>query len=161
MENNNLINSSLYKKISENLPICTVDIIFFNKNKDKTLLFYRNNNPLKNTYFSCGGRLFKNEKFEDCAQRKAKEELGIEIKKNKLLFGSVINEIFNNSIYENINYHSVNIYYGYIITDDIENSINFDKQHKHYKWHKANDRNIHPLLKEKIKTLLKKYDQIN
>ena len=60
--------------------------------------------------------MLKNESFEKSAIRLAKSELGIKINPKKLIFAGVINEIHSNSIYPNINYHSVNmkqhLYFG-------------------------------------------------
>lgn len=154
--NKNFIEPKLHKKILNNMPVCTVDVLFFNKEKTKTLLFLRNDKPLKNLFFSIGGRLNKNETLENCAARKVKEEIGYKISKYKLIFGGVISEIHENSIYKNINYHAVDLFYGYIVNNNIEKNIIFDNQHNSYKWHKINDKNLHPFLKKKINILLKK-----
>src|SRR3989344_3312511 len=68
----------LYQEIIENVPICCVDIVVLHKGK--VLLTLRKNEPEKGKWFYQGGRLLKNEKVEDAVKRKAKEEIGIDVK---------------------------------------------------------------------------------
>lgn len=155
-QKNNWINNDLFREIVDNLPICTVDVLFFNKENSKILLFKRNNEPAKGIYFSIGGRLFKNEDFKEGAVRQAKRELRIVINKNKLIFGGVINEICQKSISKNLNTHAVDIYWGYIIEDSDIDKMVLDNQHSEYKWFNVTDNSLHPFMKEKIKNLMPK-----
>lgn len=144
-----------YKVFMAQLPICTVDIIYFDKSKQRVLLFKRLNKPLKGKYYSSGGRMMKNETFEDCAVRQAKNELGIKINKKKLVFGGVINEIHSESIYPNTSYHCVNVYFGYELRNK---KIKLDSQHSVAQWVSIGNTKLHPFIKEKIKFLSKKND---
>ena len=77
---NNLLQSlpiEKYQELMDTSPVCCVDMLFFNGDKTKTLLFKRENEPMKGSYFSIGGRLLKNEKMEDCAVRQAFREAGL------------------------------------------------------------------------------------
>ena len=153
MKNNIFLSNAIYKKFITHFPICAVDVIFLNKSKNKVLLFKRKNRPLKNIYYSPGGRLLKNEDFYRAACRKTKEELGINLNSKKLIWGGIMNEIHSNSIYKDVNYHCVDIYFGYILNfKNIE--IKLDKQHSAYKWFDISDKNLHPNIKQKIKNLL-------
>lgn len=147
------IPDSLYEDMVENLPICTVDVLFFNKEKNKILLCKRANEPLKNIYFSIGGRLLKNENFREGAVRQAKKELGIDIDKNKLIWSGVSNEIHSNSIYQKLNVHNVCIYWGCIWSNG---KIILDSQHSECKWFDILDKDLHPLIKKRIKNLISK-----
>ncbi|MFA6391463.1 MAG: NUDIX domain-containing protein [Patescibacteria group bacterium] len=149
---NSWIADNKYKEFMEELPICTVDILFFNHNKQSVLLLKRVNKPLKNAYFSPGGRMIKNETFEDCAVRQAKTELGLKIDKKKLVFGGVINEIHKESIYPKTNYHCVNVYFGYVLT---KTKIKLDSQHSSAEWFLVGNKKLHPLIKAKIKSFIK------
>lgn len=142
-----------YKKFIARFPICTVDTLFFDHDKKRILLFKRKNKPLKGVFFSAGGRMFKNETFADCAFRQSKKELGLSINKRRLVFGGIINEIHAESRYPHINYHSVNIYFGYVLGGQ---KIKLDNQHSYFKWFLVRDKSLHPFIKEKIKTLLRK-----
>lgn len=137
-------------------PICTVDVLFFNDNKTKTLLFKRENEPIKGQYFSIGGRLLKNEKIEDGAVRQAFREAGIIVDRNKLTLGGTQDEINPNSSFEGINYHAVNTFYGYVLNDE---EIKLDNQHSEYHWFPVSDDSFHPFIKTKVASLLKIYGE--
>ncbi|MFZ2303231.1 MAG: NUDIX domain-containing protein [Minisyncoccia bacterium] len=145
-----------YREILDTTPVCCVDVLFFNTDKTKTLLFKRNNEPLKDSYFSAGGRLLKNEKFEDCAVRQAFREVGVNIKKENLMFGGVLEELHSTSVFEGVSYHAVVIYYGCILNDE---DIKLDNQHSDFKWFSVSDDSINQFIKPKITNLLKKYEQ--
>lgn len=153
---NNFLPTEKYKELLDISPICTVDVLFFNSDKTETLLFKRQNEPLKDSYFSVGGRLFKNERLEDCAVRKAFEEVGITIDKEKLTFGGTVEELNPNSIFEGVSYHAIDSFYGYIMNDE---KLKLDDQHSDYRWFSVSDDSLHPFLKTKIASLLKKYEQ--
>ena len=143
-----------YHGVLEVMPICAVDVVFFNKDKTKTLLFKRLNEPLKGTYFSIGGRLLKNEKLEDCAVRQALREAGVRIQKDQLVLGGVQEEIFGASAFGEISYHAINIFYGCVLSDE---EITLDNQHSDYQWFSVSDETIHPFIKTKVTSLLKIY----
>ena len=151
------IDTGIYKLLLDRSPVCTVDVILFNKDKTKTLLFKRTNPPIKNKYFSLGGRMHKTEDFVECAVRQVKKEIGLIIHPKKLVTGGFANEIHDKSIFKGVTYHCVDIYYGYILNDREINSIKLDSQHNDYKWFGVNDKKLHPYMKLKIDTLLKNW----
>lgn len=131
------------------MPVCTVDLVIFNKYFNKILLFKRNNAPAKDLYYTAGGRLHKNETLEKCAIRQAKEELGLNIKKRDMAYGGVVEEIFNNSYFsEDIGTHNINFYFSTIL--DENKAIKLDDQHTESKWFSINDKKIHKWIKERI-----------
>ena len=152
----NYLSPEKYKEILDIAPVCTVDVLFFNKDRTKTLLFKRQNDPLKGVYFSIGGRLQKNEMFLNCALRQNLLEAGIDIKINEIFFGGVQEEIHPNSIFEGVSYHAVDIFYGYVLEDE---KIELDKQHSDYRWFSVNDDTLHPFIKTKISSLLKTHEE--
>lgn len=153
---NNFLPAENYRNLLDISPICTVDVLFFNSDLTKTLLFKRENEPLKDCYFSVGGRLLKNERLMDCATRKAFEEIGITINRENLTWGGTIEELNPNSIFEGVSYHAVDSFYGYILTDEV---LKLDNQHSEYRWFSVSDGSLHPFIKTKIDTLLKQYEQ--
>ena len=90
------IKSELYKEILENMPIPTIDVLIFNNSLEKTLLFLRENQPIKGEYYSIGGRLEKGESLLDGAINNFLDETGIKINKKNLYPIGTINEIFRN-----------------------------------------------------------------
>ena len=142
-----MISNKIYKQILENMPIVTVDLLVVN-NKNEILLFKRNNKPCKNIFYTPGGRVLKNEKIFDGLVRKMKEELDLEVTKENVSYCGVIEEFFDDSIYENISSHCVNSVYLYKLNDI--NKIKLDKQHCEFRWFKINDTNLHKFVKMKI-----------
>ena len=67
-----------YKKIVAVLPILCVDVIIKN-GKGEYLLIKRANEPLKDQWWVIGGRVLMGESLEQAAERKVKEEVGLEI----------------------------------------------------------------------------------
>ena len=157
-KNPRLLPIELYRAIMDVAPIPTVEVILFNKTKNKTLLFRRINEPLRGTYYAVGGGLLKGETLVDCAIRQVKRELGLVVDKAKLVLGGVQEEIFPNSIFPNISYHAVNTYHGYLLEDE-NIPLSLDKQHSDYKWFPVDDVTLHPFMKTKLKNLLKIYGQ--
>ena len=148
------LSTEKYREILDITPVCTVDVLFFNSDKTKTLLFKRENEPVKGTYFSIGGRLLKNELLEDCVVRQTFREIGVKIKKGELAFGGIQEEIHSNSMFEGVSYHAIDIFYGYVLDDE---EIKLDSQHSDYKWFSVSDDTLHPFIKTKIASLLKIY----
>ena len=145
MDDKSFIEAHLYKKIKETLPIPTVDVVIFNSDFSKILLFKRNNPPLKDKYYSIGGRMHKMESFLDCAVRKVKEEIGIDINKNSLVKSGVNSEEFEEN---GIEYHFINIYFYFILKEN--SNLILDSQHSKFKWFDFDDKEFHPYIKEKI-----------
>jgi colanic acid biosynthesis protein WcaH len=73
----NKISKGLYKKFLKNMPIFCVDLII-DRDK-KVLLVKRKDEPCKNQWWVPGGRVYKNEKTEDAAIRKARGETGLDV----------------------------------------------------------------------------------
>ncbi len=152
-KNSKHIDDKTYQIIMDLIPIPTVDILFFDTTKTKILLFKRTNAPLKNKYFSTGGRQFKNETIENCALRQASSEAGLKLKKEDIIFCGTQDEIYTTSRYKKTGYHCVNSFYATIIKD--EKNIKLDSQHNTYKWFNVNNNSLHKYIKKKIITSLK------
>jgi|SRR3989344_4743005 len=141
-----------YRQLMEDSPLPTVDIIFFDQQRSKTLLGRRTNEPYAGQWYSFGGRLYKNEEFADAAVRIAKQEVGLSLTKADVKQAGVINEINPSSIFEGINYHAVNIYFACVID---ERPLSLDAQHSEAKWIDAHDTTFHPYVRAKIEGALR------
>lgn len=146
------IENKLYKEIVDKMIIQTLDIMFFNEN-NQILLWLRNNPPLKWIYYIPWWRRNKNETILESAKRKAKEELWIDIDIKKLIFLWVYDDIFNNSIFENIWTHCSPITYIYRLNKEEEKKIILDFQHSDYKLFDINDKSLHEMVKIRINDL--------
>lgn len=143
-----------YRDLLKYWPVFTVDVVFLNKDMTKILLFKRSNNPLRGEYYTIGGRLNKNERIIDCAVRQAQKEVGINVDKKRLIYGGIQEEMHTNSIFKNISYHALTLFFGYKIENE---KIKLDSQHSEYKWFFIRDKRIHPLIKTKLKQTTNKF----
>ncbi len=144
------INNTEYKKIIENIPICCVDVVICHS--DKILLVYRNTEPAKNEWWFPGGRVYKNEKLEDAAIRKAYEEVGIKVQIVKMI--GVYETLFNKGPFDDLKsgVHTVNIYF--LVKPTSENfKIKIDNTSSDYRWIDTIEENLHPYVKKVLKTL--------
>lgn len=144
---NQRISDSEYKKILENMPVCCVDLII-NHNK-KVLLIKRKNKPVKGQWWVPGGRVYKNEKLGEAVIRKAKEELGIEVKIEREL--GIYETFFDKGPFPNLKtgVHTLNITF---IVKPLENQeIKLDRASSEYKWIDKIEENHHPYIKQVLK----------
>ena len=141
-----------YRAAMQELPLVTVDIIFLSPNKTKILLGKRTNEPYAGEFYSFGGRLYKNEGFKDAACRIAKEEVGISLTPDEITFVGVLNEINDGSIFEGINYHTVDVYFVCTIESG---TTSLDSQHSEMRWFSVDDANLHPNVKVRIEGALR------
>lgn len=142
-----------YRQLMDDGPIVTVDVMFLNPERTKLLLGKRINEPYKDEYFSFGGRLYKNEAFIDAACRITKEELGLDIPASELTFAGVTADFGDSSIFEGVNYHSVDIFYVCTITEDL--NVSLDAQHSDVKWFSLDDTTLHPFVQNRIQGVKK------
>jgi colanic acid biosynthesis protein WcaH len=143
------IPESLFSRIVQSMPICTVDVALFSHDTMQVLVFRRSQPPLKGHWFTLGGRLQKNESLRDCAVRHAKIETSLTLDPRHLVFGGAFDEIHDESRFSgNINYHCVNICWGYVVE---ENPVIFlDSQHQEYAWKLTDSADFHPMLIHKL-----------
>lgn len=138
-----------YKVLMEFSPICTVDVIFFNPEGTRVLLGKRTNAPYQGLFYTFGGRLRKNETFEEAAVRIAKKEMGVTVAPIDVTFGGLDNEISDSSVVPGTNYHAVALYFGGIISESTP--ITLDAQHSEHQWVDVNDATIiHPSIQPRI-----------
>ena len=101
----------LYKEILKNMPIiCADGLLHYGK---KFILFKRAYEPAKDQWWIFGGRLEKGESLEECVRRKAKEEIGIDIKIEKQV--GVYETIFNKNRFGSST-HTVSV--AFLVTAD-------------------------------------------
>lgn len=154
-----MIDAETYKITIAMLPVVTVDVLPFRENFTEVLLLKRVNKPAQNQYYSPGGRLLKNEEFTDGAVRQFKRELGLDIDKKDLLPGGVINEIWPDSSFEGVNYHSVNVFFGYSLQANQLLELTLDFQHSHFQWFHVEDISIHPKVQQRIEIIKQNFCQ--
>lgn len=123
-----MLEEKTFKKILDSTPLVSIDILL--KKNDKVLLGKRINKPAQGLFFSIGGRIYKNETIHNAVSRIAQSELNLKLK-YPLEFIGVFEHFYNDSIYEKVSTHYVNIAYTY----EIEQTPNLPtEQHSDYKW---------------------------
>lgn len=123
-----MLEDTTFKTILNSTPLISIDILVMKNGK--VLLGKRSNKPAQGYFFSTGGRIYKNETIYNAMSRIAFNELNIELKSTPKFIG-VFEHFYDDSIYENISTHYVNIAYEYEIEEipDLPN-----EQHSEYKW---------------------------
>jgi len=123
---------STFKSIVENTPLVSIDICLIYGGK--LLLGKRNNQPLRGEWFTPGGRVFKNEPWQECLRRVAKSEIGLVVEDiaDFRLMG-VWDHFYENSLMdEQVSTHYVNLPHYFFLTKRPKLSI--DQQHDDLSW---------------------------
>ena len=118
-----------YRKIVDLMPIVCIDAIIVNENNE-FLLIKRRNEPLKGEYWVPGGRLFKNEPLRKAAERKVREELGLNA--GVLMPIGVYEDVFErNPLNVSSGLHTISIVYLVVVEKD---SVVLDGQSEDWGW---------------------------
>jgi len=123
-----MLDDQIFKIVVDSAPLVSIDILL--KRNNKVLLGKRVNKPAQGYFFSMGGRINKNETIDSAMNRIAKDELNIELKTIPKFIG-VFEHFYDDSIYENISTHYVNLVYEYQVEEIIDLPT---EQHREYKW---------------------------
>lgn len=70
-----MLDKATFKIVVESTPLVSIDLYLVCE--VRLLMGLRQNEPLKGQWFAPGGRLFKNERWQDGLARIAKAELGL------------------------------------------------------------------------------------
>jgi len=123
-----MLDDAIFKTIIDSVPLISIDILL--KKDGKVLLGRRVNKPAQGYFFSTGGRINKNESISNAMARIANYELNLELKYVPKFIG-VFEHFYDDSIYENVSTHYVNLAYEY----EVEEISDFPaEQHSEYQW---------------------------
>lgn len=127
-----MLDSQTFKTIIENTPLVSIDLCLICE--DKILLGKRNNEPLKGVWFTPGGRIYKNEIWQDALLRIAEAELGLcNIAVDDFVLMGVWDHLYSNSaLDQKISTHYVNL--PHYIEFISEPQITLNYQHDEFKW---------------------------
>lgn len=123
-----MLDDQIFKTVVNWTPLISIDIII--KKNNKILLGRRVNKPAQGYFFSIGGRIYKNESIDNAIARVALKELNIDLKSKPKLIG-VFEHFYDDSIYQNLSTHYVNIAYEYEM-EEIPSLPT--EQHSEYQW---------------------------
>lgn len=144
--------------VIQNTPLVSIDLcLIFD---GKIILCKRTNDPLKGEWFTPGGRIYKNETWQNALVRIAEVELdlsGVEVEDFSLM-GVWDHFYSSNGIDQSISTHYVNLPHYAVFKSAPQ--ITLDKQHNEYKWfdlnHVSNDIILHPYIRNYASWLLNK-----
>jgi len=144
-----MLNNQTFKTVINSTPLISIDLLV--KKDNKILLGKRINKPAQNYLFSIGGRVYKNETINGVMMRIAKNELNIELKSTPRFLG-VFEHFYDDSIYQNVSTHYVNLAYEI----EIEDTPNLPtEQHNEYQWLTINEllksKQVHKYVKDYFK----------
>jgi len=136
-----LIPAKDYKMFMKHMPIVCIDGVVVNENGEY-LLVKRKNEPLKGKYWIPGGRLLKNEKLEDAIKRKMNQELGVDVKVEKLL--GFFEIVFDKTSF-NISrgFHAISFVF---LLRLLKHPIKLDNQSSDWKWSKKLPRKLQEII---------------
>ena len=118
------IEETLYKTITENIPILCVDIVV--KYKDQYLLVKRNTEPMQDVFWPIGGRIYKAEGAVVAARRKLLEEANIKTYNDPSPIGFYEDVFLKNAFSDSVQYHTLSIVYECTIDDFAIGNIKLD-----------------------------------
>ena len=123
-----MLDDQTFKTVIISTPLISIDLLV--KKDNKILLGKRINKPAQSYLFSIGGRVYKNETIDSAMMRIAKDELNFSLKLTPRFIG-VFEHFYDDSIYQDVSTHYVNLAYEI----EIEEILNLpNEQHNEYQW---------------------------
>ena len=147
-----------FKTVIENTPLVSIDLCLVCNGQ--IFLSKRRNDPLKGRWFTPGGRIHKNETWQNALLRILEVELGLTgIELEDFTLMGIWDHFYSNSaLDQNISTHYVNLPHFAEIKS--KPRVVLDDQHDEFKWFDvsviANDEKIHPYVRNYTGWLIKK-----
>lgn len=156
------IPNSDFEKVLSIVPLISIDLCLYFEGH--ILLGYRNNQPAKDFWFTPGGRIIKNESWQNALSRIAKNELGLELNSDLSLLMGVWDHFYDNSVIsDSTSTHYVNLPHFIKLSSKLD--TNHDSQHSLLQWwsiHKALDSpKVHNFVKPYLNWILEKEKKCN
>lgn len=149
------LSAQTFSNVIEHAPLISIDLCIVHQGK--ILLGKRNNPPAKDFYFTPGGRIYKNEPWQDAMQRIGQDELGLDIQVSNWQLMGMWDHFYKDSIInKDISTHYVNMPYYFEVS--ILPDLSSDSQHSSLSWFElsrcqSND-TIHPYTQNYIQWIL-------
>jgi colanic acid biosynthesis protein WcaH len=153
-----MLDVQTFKAVIENTPLVSIDLCLVCNGQ--ILLGKRSNEPLKGTWFTPGGRIHKNETWQDALLRISEVELGLSnIALEDFALMGVWDHFYSNSaLDQNTSTHYVNL--PHYVEFKSKPQIALDDQHCEFKWFDlsvvAKDEKFHPYMRNYASWLLNK-----
>ncbi|NGO00128.1 GDP-mannose mannosyl hydrolase [Grimontia sp. S25] len=121
-----------FKTVVASTPLVSIDLIVRN-NANQVLLGYRTNRPALGYWFVPGGRICKDETFNDAFQRLTHIELGEKIDIGQAEFIGPYQHLYQDN-FSGTTFSTHYVVLGYQLSIDLELSELPQEQHNNYKW---------------------------
>jgi colanic acid biosynthesis protein WcaH len=127
-----MLDTQTFKTVVENTPLVSIDLCLVCDGQ--VLLGKRANEPLKGEWFTPGGRIHKNETWQDALLRIAEVELGLgDTAVESFSLMGMWDHFYNNSaLDQDISTHYVNL--PHYAEFQSKPQITLDDQHGEFKW---------------------------
>ena len=151
-----MLDAQTFKSVIENTPLVSIDLCLICNGQ--ILLGKRRNEPLKGTWFAPGGRIYKNETWQDALLRIVKAELGLcDIAVENFSLMGIWDHFYSNSaLDQSISTHYVNL--PHYAEFQSRPEITLDDQHGELGWFDlsvvADDKKFHPYMRNYANWLL-------
>ena len=151
-----MLDAQTFKTVIENTPLVSIDLCLICNGQ--ILLGKRRNEPLKGRWFTPGGRIHKNETWQDAMLRSAEVELGLTgiVVEDFALMGMWDHFYNNSAVDQNISTHYVNL--PHYAEFKSKPQIALDDQHAEFEWFDlsegAQNEKFHPYMRNYASWLL-------
>ena len=126
-----MLDAATFKTVVESTPLVSIDLCLVCEGQ--LLMGRRQNEPLKGQWFTPGGCLLKNERWQDGLARIAKKELGLNVNTDDFELMGVLDHFYDNStINESISIHYVNL--PHVCYLESYPKLSFDAHHESVRW---------------------------
>ena len=126
-----MLDAETFKTVVESTPLVSIELCLVCEGK--LLMGLRQNEPLKDQWFTPGGRLLKNEQWQDGLVRIARTELGLTVNAECFELMGVWDHFYENSaIDEGISTHYVNL--PHVCYLESRPDLSLDSQHESVRW---------------------------
>lgn len=121
-----------FNAVVKSAPLVSIDLCLVFE--DKILLGKRNNPPLKDQWFTPGGRIQKNEPWQAALRRIALSELGLKVENvGAFELMGVWDHFYQNSFFDpNTSTHYVNL--PHFVRLELRPELSMDEQHRKLGW---------------------------
>jgi colanic acid biosynthesis protein WcaH len=143
-----------FEQIIKNGPLVSIDLVVRTKD-GKLLLGLRSNEPAKGCFFVPGGRIFKDENFEEAFSRITEEELGVKMNMTEAHSLGVNQHFYPTNAVGTPGFgtHYVVLAYELLLDEEIPRLPK--NQHSEYQWMTAEQALSHPMVHSNSKEYLR------
>ena len=127
-----MLDNKTFKTVVASTPLVSIDMVLVCRGQ--VLLGLRNNEPAKGQWFTPGGIIAKNERWQDALARISKAELGLQFSGIDCTLMGVYDHFYRNSaLDQSVSTHYVNL--PHVFHFDEYPALKPDAQHQELRWH--------------------------